>query len=99
MAHSARLYIEQIAGFRSQRVSDVTDCGAVRQHCLPVGAGTRDERPSDLRTSEGSARQRHNAATTLRGLAEIEWVSDGGIERVDRGQAGGRVAAPCWPMF
>lgn len=34
------------------------------------------------------AGQRHNAAPTLRGLAEIEWLSHTGLETVDRRQEG-----------
>src|SRR4029434_1670419 len=39
MAHTPRLDVEQIAAVCLQRVTDVAQCGAVRQDDLPVGAG------------------------------------------------------------
>lgn len=80
--------IEQIAAICPQGVADVAERGAVRQDRLPVGASARDERPTDLRTDEGSAGQRHDAAVSLHDVAEIEQLSQSGVEAIDRGQAG-----------
>ena len=48
VAHSTRLDVEQSAASCLQRVTDVAERGAVRQDRLPIGAGTRDELPTDL---------------------------------------------------
>src|SRR5262249_61251075 len=42
----------------------------------------------DLGTGEGSAGQRHDAAVASHGVTEIEWLSQSGVEVIDRGQAG-----------
>ena len=40
------------------------------------------------RTGEGSGGQQHDPTVTLRAVAEIERLSQSGVEAVDRGQTG-----------
>ena len=50
MAYAALLDIEQIAPICLERVPDVAECRAVRQHDLPVGAGAGEQLPAELGT-------------------------------------------------
>ena len=89
VAHSAGLNVEQVAAVRLQRVAQVGKRGAIRQQDLPVGAGPRQQRPVELGAGERSAGQGHNAPASLRGVAEIKWFSQSGLEAIDRAYARG----------
>src|SRR5262249_1487102 len=82
------------------RVTDIPQRRAVRQHNLPIRAGTGEQLPVQLRTLESPAAQRHDAPVALGDVAELERLAEGGLKPVDLVEARiGKLMAHGWLLF
>src|SRR5256885_1867588 len=62
VAHAPRLHVEQGTAVGLQRVADVAESRAIRQHDLPIHAGTRQELSVQLGSGERATGEGDDAA-------------------------------------